>query len=382
MSQKPPDIDEVILKIHAAPLESNGWREVMRSLMDLCQAENALMLTVGATQSPSIKAWEPSLNFNPDALRDYAVHWGSQDLLYIGARQKGRIRPGLVSTETQLVGAREYSSSAYFNEFCKPHNLYSHLNLCLSDGISELGLGPSAITLYRGQGKGSFADEETSALQRLAPHLSLAARTTWHIEALAMAEPMYRRALDEVRLPLFGIDGAGKLALVNAAGEDLVRTKRWVTTHGNSLTSANGLLHPQAFRQALASLKAGSGTTLLLTDGVSRQQAIMTTVPLGQTSPIKITNTRVVGFVWIVPCVAEANPVNNLGKLFQLSPAEVRLLQSLVDGYSIADAATRLNISLHTARTQLKVIFRKTGRRTQVQLIALATRMATIRSSD
>jgi DNA-binding CsgD family transcriptional regulator/PAS domain-containing protein len=380
MSQEALDIDDVILQIHAAPLEPRGWQIVMRSLMDLCEAENALMLTVGTAQLPTIKSWEPSLNFNPTALQDYASHWGSQDLLYLSARQKGRIRAGLVSTETQLVGAREYSSSAYFNEFCKPHNLYSHLNVCLSEGISELGLGPSAITLYRGELTGTFGEPQAAVLQRLAPHLAIAARSTWHIEALAMAEPMYRRALDEVRIPLFALDIAGKIVLVNSAGEDLIRAKRWIAVARNHLGASGGLQSPDAFRQALAKLRAGSGTTLLLTDGASHQQAAMTTVPLGSTSPINVANKRIAGFVWIVPCAPDLSPVSNLGKLFQLSPAEVRLLQRLVEGIGLTDAAEQLHVSVHTVRTQLKVIFRKTGRRTQAQLLGLAHRMAMIRN--
>jgi DNA-binding CsgD family transcriptional regulator len=382
LSQKTPDMEDIVLKIHSAPLEPQGWQIVMRSLMDLCEAESAMMLTVGVAQVPTIKSWEPSVNFNPAAMQDYALHWGSQDLLYLGAREKGRIRPGLVSTENQLVGRQEYGSSPYFNEFCKPHNLYSHLNACLTDGMPELGLGPSAITLYRGGSQESFGEQQSAILQRLTPHLSIAARTSWHIEALAMAEPMYRRALDEVRLPLFALDMTGKLALVNSAGEDLIRTKRWITVARNQLCASNSLLRSHAFRQALANLRVGSGTTLLLTDGASYRQAVMTTVPLGSSSPINVANKRIAGFVWIVPCSPDTSPVSILGKLFELSPAELRLLQRLVDGTTVTDAAEQLHISLHTARTQLKVIFRKTGRRTQAQLLALAHRMAMIRGND
>jgi DNA-binding CsgD family transcriptional regulator len=382
MSQKKPNIDDVILRIHAAPLEPHGWQLVMRSLMDLCAAQNALMLTVGTTPVPTIKSWEPSLNFNPTALQDYATHWGSQDLLYLGARQKGRIRPGLVSTENQLVGAREYSASSYFNDFCKPHDLYSHLNVCLTDGMPQLGLGPSAITLYRGGVKASFGEAETSILQRLAPHLSLAARTTWHIESLAMTEPIYRRALDEIRVPLFAIDLSGKVVFLNTAGDGLIRGARWVTVARGNFIAPSGLIGPEAFRQALVKLRAGSGTTLLLTDGASGLQAILTTVPLRSASPIHVAGRRISGFVWIVPCTPAISPVTNLGKLFQLTPAELRLLQYLVDGIHLSDAAAQLHTSLSTVRTQLKAIFRKTGQRTQGQLLALATRMAVIRSND
>ncbi len=380
MSQKTLDIDDVILKIHAAPLEPQGWRTVMEDLLELCTAEKAVMLTVGLT--PASKPWELSVNFNAAALQEYAAHWASQDLLYLGAAKKGRIKPGLVSTEEQLIDRSEYISSAYFNDFLKSHDIEKQLNVCLTDPMPDLGLGPSAITLYRGIGKESFEDSRVSVLQRLAPHLSMAARTTWHIEALAMAEPMYRRALDEVRLPLFALNMTGKIALVNSAGEELIRAKRWIAVARNHLGASGGLRSPDAFRHALANLRAGLGTTLLLTDGACHDQAVMTTVPLGSSSPINVANKRIAGFVWIVPCAPETSPVNDLGRLFQLSPAEVRLLQRLVDGSSVADAAEQLHISLHTARTQLKVIFRKTGRRTQALLLALAHRMAMIRGND
>jgi DNA-binding CsgD family transcriptional regulator len=380
MSKKSTDIEDVILKIHAAPLEPQGWQVVIQDLLNLCDAEKALMLTVGLT--PAIKPWERTINFDLRTLQEYASHWASRDLLYLGAVKKGRVRPGLVSTEQELIDRREYFSSPYFNEFLKPHDIEPQLNVCLTNAMPQFGLGPSAITLYRGVGKESFDETQASVLRRLAPHLAMAARTTWHIESLEMAEPIYRRALDEIRVPLFALDMTGKIALVNRAGDSLIHAKRWVTVARNTLAAASGLIGSDAFRQALAKLRSGSGATLLLTDGASRRQAVMTTVPLGRGSPIHIASRKIAGFVWIVPCTPEAAPVKNLGQLFQLTPAEIRLLQHLVDGIHLSDAAAQLHISLNTVRTQLKAIFRKTGQRTQGQLLALANRMALIRGDS
>jgi len=212
--------------------------------------------------------------------------------------------------------------------------------------------------------------------------LAIAARTTWHIEALAMSQHMYRHALDEVRVPMFAIDTAGKLALVNTAGDGLIRGGRWVAVTGNALCASRRLASPDAVRSALAKLKSGCGATLLLTDGASGEQAVMTTVPLGSASSIQVANRRIMGFVWVIPCSAEVSSVKSLGQLFKLSPAEIRLLQQLVDGIRLSDSAVQLGISLHTARTQLKTILRKTGRRTQGQLLALTSRMAMIRGQD
>ncbi len=58
-----------------------------------------------------------------------------------------------------------------------------------------------------------------------------------------------------------------------------------------------------------------------------------------------------------------------LTELYGLSRAEARLARLLAGGRSIEEAATELHISPHTARTQLKAVFGKTGTRRQPDLI-------------
>jgi DNA-binding CsgD family transcriptional regulator len=373
-----PSIDDLILRIHAAPLEPQEWRAIIQALHDLCKAEKATLIRVGPT--PGAKPRVIPINIDERALRDYVEYWGSQDLLYVGAVKRGRVVPKLVSTEQQLIDRGGYLSSAYFNEYLKPNGIHSHLNICLTTGMPQLGCGASSITLYRGIGKEAFTDEQRSSMQRLAPHLALAARTTWHIESLSMVEPLYRQTLDDIRVPVFALNVRGEIALANQAGDELVSSKRWITASRNTLVPASSLLRADDFRKALARLRLGVGSTLLLTDGATRQQAVMTTVPFATTSPLRILTGSIAGIVWIVRCSPPSSPVKGLGQLFELTAAEIRLLQYLVDGVRLRDTADQLHISVNTVRTQLKSIFRKTGQRTQGQLLALASRMAIIRT--
>jgi DNA-binding CsgD family transcriptional regulator len=377
---KASSIDDLILKIHGLPLEPGGWGSVIQSLQDLCNADKGILLRVGS--APAMKPWVLPVNFNAGVLDDYADNWASQDLLYLGAVNRGRVVPGLVSTEQQLVDRREYLSSAYFNEYLKPNDIEPHLNVCLTTAMPQLGFGASAITLYRGVGKESFGEEERSLLQRVAPHLALAARTTWHLESLSLAEPIYRRTLDEIRVPLFVLDMRGRISLINKAGEDLLARKIWITASTGTLIASNELHCPDDFRNSLAKLTRGVSSTLLLTDGASRQQAVMTTAPIGVESRLQVAKVSIAGIIWIVPVTPLPSPVKSFGMLFQLTPAEIRLLQLLVDGIHLSDAAAQLGIALNTIRTQLKAIFRKTGQRTQGQLLALASRMAMIRTGE
>ena len=59
-------------------------------------------------------------------------------------------------------------------------------------------------------------------------------------------------------------------------------------------------------------------------------------------------------------------------ELFDLTPAETRLLRRLVGGDSLADAARHLNVQMPTVRTHLQAIFRKTDTSRQSELLSLA----------
>lgn len=61
-----------------------------------------------------------------------------------------------------------------------------------------------------------------------------------------------------------------------------------------------------------------------------------------------------------------------------LTAAEARLTAKLAQGLALADAAVELGISSHTARTQLKSIFAKTGARRQSELVGMLTELAAI----
>lgn len=64
-------------------------------------------------------------------------------------------------------------------------------------------------------------------------------------------------------------------------------------------------------------------------------------------------------------------PVEDLERLFGLSPAEARLATRLADGDVLDDAAQLLGISRNTARSQLQSVFAKTGINRQGDLVRL-----------
>ena len=61
---------------------------------------------------------------------------------------------------------------------------------------------------------------------------------------------------------------------------------------------------------------------------------------------------------------------------FGLTPAETRLLESLITGRTLKETAAALGIAMTTAKTHLDTVFQKTGVNRQAELMRLAARAA------
>ena len=68
--------------------------------------------------------------------------------------------------------------------------------------------------------------------------------------------------------------------------------------------------------------------------------------------------------------------VDALAHAYGLTPAEARVLEQLLAGVTLGEAAEALDISLTTVKTHLSRIFSKTGVSRQADLVALTHRLA------
>jgi DNA-binding CsgD family transcriptional regulator len=72
------------------------------------------------------------------------------------------------------------------------------------------------------------------------------------------------------------------------------------------------------------------------------------------------------------PAASQHVPASLLRELYRLTEAECRLVQALLQGLTLKEAATGFKVSENTVRSQLSAVFRKTGVRRQEELIRLA----------
>lgn len=370
-----PNLEELILQIHSAALAENGWDVVVGDLSRAFKAAGAGLVrpAVRASIKPSATLHE----FDAAAIKSYCEDWARHDVWYAGAIRNGRFGIGQVNLDSHLIDRREFHRSPFFNEFLKTINIDRMMGICLAGPDSDYG--PLAMSFYRALGEEAFSTVEAGLLSRLAPHLTVAAQNYWSARSLRLLGDAYRHAVDALSSAVFGITTSGHATFMNAAGEELLRHRRWLQLTARVLSPANDLLETIALGKALNQLARGISFKIVVTERATGAQAMVCGAPLSRTE-IENYPPSAVALVWVIPLVSNVDVAADLTILFGLTPAERRLAARLIAGDELRDAAASLKITTSTARTQLKAIFNKTGRRSQAAFLTLAARLASLRS--
>lgn len=374
----PINVDELILTIHSTVFAEDEWIKVGEHLCHALTADSATLNRPSG--KPDTRAWCRLVGIDSETfVEEYAERWGSHDVWYRGALRSGRIGAGLVSTGEQLTDYGEYKKTPFFNELLKPMDIDRMMNVCLAPPARDGAYGATAFSFYRRPGKPAFSRDDSSLLSRLAPHLTLAIKNHWSARSLEIRRDAYRSTVDAVGSGVFGIDSAGRLMFANQAGEDLVRQGQWVCVVNSTLRPASNVFESSAFARALHELSAGFSFRCVVTDAITATQAIVSGAQMSAAqNPYPIAAAAI---VWVTPMQPSIDVATALARLFELTGAEERLIARLIAGDELREAALHLNISVHTARTQLKAVYRKTGRRTRAALLTLAATLDVLRTS-
>lgn len=375
MNNSTKSFDEMIQCIHGAVLSRTGWDEM---ISDLCHAFGATGASiVRPSRRFDIPPYAAMHVFDADAIKRYAEHWGRHDVWYAGARRLGRTGMGVVNLDSQLIDRREFKASPFYNEYLLSINIERMMNVCIARPDQDYG--ETAFSLYRAPGQAGFTIDDAALLSALAPHLATAAKNYWSIQDLRTLAGTQARALDACSSALLGISATCKLTIMNLKADELLSEARWLRVSNGVVEASPGCLEFARLAQALWQLATGIAFNLIVTDHVGGAQAVVQGAPTPPSEEY-FGDNRAVALIWVTPIVSDTTVASVIAECYALTVAERRLLAQMIGGNDLRDAAERLNVSLHTARTQLKAIFQKTGKRTQAALLSFAARVSSVRS--
>ncbi len=348
-------MDDFISEIYEAAFVTDQWPYVLKRLGDIHNTKGALLFAFHGADA----AWVGGGDIKPLFEVFLAEGWAKYNERAPRLMASGRTD---FVTDLDLMTLDEINANPMYTEYLIPNGVFA------GAGTRIVGLEQDNVILSL-EGFSSFdaAKAACPELNRLRPHLARAAIIASQMKlerARAMAQ-----ALEAIRVPAAVVSAKGVLRAVNRLLEPLIGSLIFDSGTGLGLADAlAGKRLKSALRQVEASPSQAQSIPLTACpDGVPR---VMHIIPIvGQGRDLFQNNS-------VLLTVAGPDKRRSLGEpllqtLFDLTPAEARVMKAIAEGASVKGLAAQLGLSAFTIRDQLSAAMHKTNTGSQGALIDL-----------
>ncbi|WP_245586149.1 helix-turn-helix transcriptional regulator [Solimonas soli] len=367
-SETPPldQIDQLLGAIYDGPTESPPWQTAMARLRDMLGAAHVTLML----RPPSSDSTGVMINTGPtttQGIQSYETHFFAADPFV-------RLAEGDVFSAEELIGP-QWMQSQYFREFLEPIGVRHLLgaDIYTKDGIE------CRFRITRGPAAAPFSAEDKSLVRLLLPHLKRAIQLHARLDFLECERALFAGAVNRMLLGMVSFDQNGNIVETNQEARRILAEKDGIWLSGNNLcieSSQESRELQRMLRAALAGTGEAEGPGVVEAMAVTRPSGraklgiLVRAIPLGQWSESR--QRPAVAVFLRDPEANAAQPSQELvRRLFGLTRMEAQLALLLTEGYTLDEAAEKMNVRRNTARTHLRSIFCKTGVTRQTMLVRL-----------
>jgi DNA-binding CsgD family transcriptional regulator len=369
--------DRLVDLLYQGALEQQPWQDALPALREALDSQVASLVLrppsesdrgviLNSVRSAGEGTGRPLADPNDWEVTAYREQFFSLDPFV-------NLPPDKVIALADILPDKELMASDYYLHYLEPIGVFRILGV---DTIEPGGM-VGRLRFSRGRSEPAFATRDRQLLGRLAPHLRRALQIYARLQRTTSERDVYAGAVDGLSVATIILDEQARLLNSNAMASALLEEADGLSLRGRRLQIAARETN-QALQQAVTSIiqaqqRGEPGVVRALrirrSPGRSDLGLVVRPVPAsgrgeGQASPC-------VAVFISDPDLQESASRQTLGELFGLTPAEANLAILLARGLSLAEASGAQNISLHTARAQLKAIFAKTGVSRQAELVRL-----------
>ena len=181
-------------------------------------------------------------------------------------------------------------------------------------------------------------------------------------------------AIDSLAFAMLIVDSQGKVNYANAHLLDLLETKIKGLAIKNGQLVATTLHRKEKLNEFIqaATRPHPVKNAMFLNEENQAWQIFITPLP----PTLSLTNnvSTLLALILISNANDHFSELNMMGKLYDLSPAELRVASALVAGKSPLEYANEVGLTMNTVRTQLKNLYSKTYTHRQSELVALLSK--------
>lgn len=346
--------------------EPQRWQEAATQMARFLDSESAV-IQVRADGIGTMTLRAATANYDDAAQQAYVTHFYKHDPAINGWRTIGR--PGIFVGHELVDYATLRNSEFYIDHLRRIGVFYPLCAILRLDADTTLMLG-----IHRPIERKDFSAEHRRGLELAAPHLLRAVQTHRLLATADLHRRVACEVLNALSVSAIVVDPAGKVVFANAVAERSLRESEGLAVRQARLTTSDPR-QEAAFQEAIrraSRLSAGSVSP----------PADMLSIRRACKRPLSVMVAPFRAGSWVggppgASAIVFANDPETrrppaataLARLYNLTRAEARLLDALLQGEQISEFANRVGVSANTAKTQLKQLFAKTGTNRQPDLM-------------
>jgi DNA-binding CsgD family transcriptional regulator/PAS domain-containing protein len=365
-------LSSIIGDIYDCVMDPAGWPAVLTRITTLMDAAyTTISLANAVTHQGRMAAHSP---WDPEQLRVLNEDYGVQGIPGLLGLVMGDVDTPWATLTS--MPEDEFQQSPFYQNWVRPQGLRDACIVKFVHTPDRIGL-MGCITRNT---RDIVSKDEQRFMELLSPHLRRAAMIGDLLDEARVVSKIFRDTLDRLATPIILADANGMATYANAAAERMFADKGALTLKNSALAPQNPAVLPalrDAIKRAAASDHALGARGIGLPLSLPHQPpAVAYVLPLS--SGTQRDALRPASAAIFISTTTSAAPLPQavLTTLFDLTPAEARLMAQIGSGAKLDDAATALNISHNTAKTHMSRIFAKTNTTRQVDVVNLVRDIA------
>lgn len=351
--------------IYEAALDQERWGDAVSQVRDLFGGSRACIVRIGPDDSDSVcTLHDPEVN---SAAGMQAIMSDPLAAAHLG------MPVGAIWERSMVVDETAFRQRDLWRYWFRPRDMHNEL-VCK---LASSGSAHWFLDINRGPRQGAFSATDIDLMGKIAPHMLRAGQITRCIAGTRTAT-----ILRNMPLGLLLVDGNRRLLSMNDTAEVVLARP------GSPLVLKEGAIgasDPETARR-LSLLVAdacslhdgvmpgpgGALRVLSRPDGPDQAGYVLSIAPYREAPFYGLATERyaAITVTEMAPRVGETFEAH-IRSVFKLSVAEARLAADLASGLSVAQSASKREVTISSARTYLYRIFCKTGARQQSQLVAM-----------
>jgi DNA-binding CsgD family transcriptional regulator/PAS domain-containing protein len=365
-------IDPIIDAIYLGPLEPSPWQTFLRRLRLRMNSDSAaISLRPGRAGMPPIIIWDRKEALAPNMHRQ-AVQEHAR-LLPLDPLRNALHRPGDIFTLDEVISQEELVTSEYYEKVIKPFGIEHQLGMF----FSEPGGWECNVGVMNGVRSGNFGAAEKAFFLAFRPHLERALETYARIMRTAAEKEILEQTFDRLTIGTIILDGRGRLVDANEAARRIAHQSAAVSFADGAIAlshSASNANLQRTIREALVWREQGHASPFVAALRVECAVGptfglLIRAAPVSAAYP---TDASPAVAIYMADSAQQQLASERLvAQLFGLTPSEAFLATLLANGFTLTEAAEKLDVTENTVRNYAKKVFAKTGVNRQADLVRL-----------